>query len=219
MKIFYDTWYRFGTPPWVGQPRPELVNLVESGALQPGRAIDLGCGTGDNAIFLTQHGFEVTALDFAPAAIATAKAKARQAGLDVDFVVDDLTRLSTVSGQFDLLVDYGTFDDLSVRQRAAYVRQIVPLAKPGAKFLLWCFQWEPRLWERAATAILPFGNLALRPGEAQRWFANAFHIEQVAGQTGLSSWPRGWATYLMTRHQAEPSPATFAHRPDAGTGY
>jgi len=32
MKIFYDTWYRFGTPPWVGQPRPELVNLVESGA-------------------------------------------------------------------------------------------------------------------------------------------------------------------------------------------
>jgi len=219
MKIFYDTWYRFGTPPWVGQPRPELVNLVESGALQPGRAIDLGCGTGDNAIFLTQHGFEVTALDFAPAAIATAKAKARQAGLDVDFGVDDLTRLSTVSGQFDLLVDYGTFDDLSIRQRAAYVRQIVPLAKPGAKFLLWCFQWEPRLWERAATAILPFGNLALRPGEAQRWFANAFHIEQVAGQTGLSSWPRGWATYLMTRHQAEPSPATFAHRPDAGTGY
>ncbi len=134
-------------------------------------------------------------------------------------MVDNLTRLSTVGGQFDLLVDYGTFDDLSVRQRAAYVRQIVPLAKPGAKFLLWCFQWEPRLWERAATAILPFGNLALRPGEAQRWFANAFHIEQVAGQTGLSSWPRGWATYLMTRHQAEPSPATSAHRPDAGTGY
>ncbi len=39
----------------------------------------------------------------------------------------------------------------------------------------------------------------MRPGEAQRWFANAFHMEQVAGQTGLASWPRGWATYLMTR--------------------
>jgi hypothetical protein len=51
-----------------------------------------------------------------------------------------------------------------------------------------------------ATAILPLGNLALRPGEAQRRFANAFHIEQVAAQTGLASWPRGWATYLMTRH-------------------
>jgi SAM-dependent methyltransferase len=200
MKIFYDTWYRFGKPPWVGQARLELVSLVESGTLRPGRAIDLGCGTGDNAIFLAQHGFQVTALDFAPAAIAKAKAKGRQAGVDVDFVVDDLTRLSTVNGQFDLLVDYGTFDDLNTRQRAAYIREIVPRAKHGAKFLLWCFEWEPRLWERMATAILPFGNLALRPGEAQRWFANTFHIEQVAGQTGLASWPPGWATYLMTRH-------------------
>ncbi len=90
MKIFYDTWYRFGTPPWAGQARSELVSLVESGVLRPGRAIDLGCGAGDNAIFLAQHGFEVTALDFAPAAIAKAKAKARHAGLDIDFVVDDL---------------------------------------------------------------------------------------------------------------------------------
>ena len=76
MKLFYDAWYRLGTPPWVGSARPELVELVESGRLRPGRAIDLGCGEGDNAIFLAQHGFEVTALDYAPSAIAKARRKA-----------------------------------------------------------------------------------------------------------------------------------------------
>jgi cyclopropane fatty-acyl-phospholipid synthase-like methyltransferase len=199
VKIFYDMWYRFGTPPWAGEARAELVKLVQSGVLRPGRAVDLGCGKGDNAIFLARHGFQVTALDFAPAAIAKAKAKARDAGVDVAFVVDDLTQLTRVSGQFDLLVDYGTFDDLSVRQRAAYIRQVVPLARTGARFLLWCFEWQPRRWERAVTTILPLGDMALRPGEAERWFADTFHVKQLAAETGLPSWPRGWAAYLMTR--------------------
>jgi cyclopropane fatty-acyl-phospholipid synthase-like methyltransferase len=199
MKTFYDAWYRFGTPPWVQQARPELVELVESGELLPGRAVDLGCGEGDNAIFLAQHGFQVTGVDFSAAAIEKAKAKAAKAGADVDFLVDDLTRLSNVEGQFDLLVDYGTFDDLSTKDRAAYVDQVQTLAKPGAKFLLWCFEWALKSWERVATAILPFGNIVVHPGEIERWFGATFDIEQIAGETGLSKWPRGWAAYLLTR--------------------
>ncbi|HEX6682984.1 MAG TPA: class I SAM-dependent methyltransferase, partial [Candidatus Limnocylindrales bacterium] len=188
-----------GTPPWVGGAREELVRLVESGILAPpGRVIDLGCGEGDNAIFLAQQGFDVTAVDFAPAAIEKARAKAAAAGIDVEFVVDDFTRLARVKGEFDLLVDYGAFDDLRAAQRAAYVREIVPLARPGGRFLLWCFEWEPLLWERIAMAILP-GNLTLRPGEIGRAFGAAFDIERVAGESGLKSWPRGWAAYLMTR--------------------
>jgi cyclopropane fatty-acyl-phospholipid synthase-like methyltransferase len=200
MKTAYNLWYRWGTPPWVGQARAELVELVESGVLRPGRALDLGCGEGDNAIFLAQHGFTVTALDFAPAAIAKAKAKAQAAGVDVEFVVDDLTKLRRVRGPFDLLVDYGSFDDLRGKQRAAYVHEIVPLANTGGKFLLWCFEWELRPWERAVTAILPFGGMTLRPGEVQQRFAGSFDIKKIAGETGLRSWPRGWAAYLMTRH-------------------
>jgi cyclopropane fatty-acyl-phospholipid synthase-like methyltransferase len=199
MKLFYDLWYRFGTPPWVGQARSELVELVETGDLLPGRAIDLGCGEGDNAIFLAQHGFQVTGVDFSPAAIAKAKAKAQEAGAGVDFRVDDLTQLATVTGDFDLLVDYGTFDDLSTRDRAAYIDQVAALTKPGARFLLWCFEWELKTWERVATAILPFGNIALRPGEVGSWFASTFEIKQVAGEAGLPRWPRGWAAYLLTR--------------------
>jgi SAM-dependent methyltransferase len=199
MKIFYDTWYRFGTPPWVGQARPELVELVESGVLQPGRAIDLGCGEGDNAIFLAQHGFQVTAVDFSPAAIAKAKAKARDAGVEVDFLIDDLTKLAKVSGRFDLLVDYSTFDDLNAKDRAAYIGHVTSLTKPGTKFLLWCFEWELKGWERVVSAILPFGNLTLRPGEVERCFASTFEIEQIGGESDLPKWPRGWAAYLLTR--------------------
>jgi SAM-dependent methyltransferase len=198
MKLFYDLWYRFGTPPWVGQARSELVELVKSGVLQPSRAIDLGCGEGDNAIFLAQHGFQVTAVDFSPAAISKARAKARDAGVDVDFLIDDLTQLAKAGGHFDLLVDYGTFDDLSTNDRAAYVDQVTSLAKPGAKFLLWCFEWELNRWERVATALLPFGNLAVRPGEVEGWFASTFDIERIAGESNLPKWPRGWAAYLLT---------------------
>ncbi|MEW5990370.1 MAG: methyltransferase domain-containing protein [Chloroflexota bacterium] len=104
MRAFYDAWYRWGSPPWIGPPRPELVRLVDDGALAPGRAIDLGCGVGDNAIFLARRGFEVTAVDFAPSAVARARANAREAGVAVDFLVDDLTRLRRVHGEFDLLV-------------------------------------------------------------------------------------------------------------------
>lgn len=209
MKRFYDLWYRFGTPPWVGEARSELVRLVESGVVPPGRAIDLGCGEGDNAIFLAQQGFDVTAVDFAPSAIAKAQDKAREAGVEVTFVVDDLTRLTKIAGPFDLLVDYGSFDDLPAKKRAAYVSQIVPLAAPGAKFLMWCFEWEPHRGERLAMATFPFINLTLKPGEVAHRFSGYFDIEKFAGEPERpGAWPRGWAAYLMTRSRTALSLST-----------
>jgi cyclopropane fatty-acyl-phospholipid synthase-like methyltransferase len=198
MKLHYELWYRFGTPPWVGPARTELVKLVDDGVLQPGRAIDLGCGEGDNAVFLARNGFQVTGVDQAGSAIRKAREKARAAEVEVTFVVDDLTGLRPGYGEFDVVVDYGTFDDLSTRQRRSYVEHILPLTRAGTKFLLWCFEWEPRLWERIVTAIIP-GGMLLRPGEAKRWFAPYFDIEQVGGESGLRSWPAGWGAYLMTR--------------------
>ena len=139
-------------------------------------------------------------MDFSPAAIDKAKAKARRAGVDVEFLIDDLTQLTNASGQFDLLVDYGTFDDLRHQGSCCLCRPgHVVLAKPGAKFLLWCFEWELKVWERVATAVLPFGNIALRPGEVERWFASTFEITRIAGESGLPKWPRGWVAYLLTR--------------------
>src|SRR5512147_2591515 len=100
MKLFYENMYRYFKTPWDRGARQELVALVESGRIQPGRALDLGCGVGANAIYLAQHGFEVTGVDFAKAAIEKARTRAREASVQVNFIVDDLTNLRHVPETF-----------------------------------------------------------------------------------------------------------------------
>jgi SAM-dependent methyltransferase len=158
--------------------------------------LDLGCGTGANSVFLGQHGFDVTGVDFAPAALAKAARAAEAAGVKIDLVEDDLTALRRVSGPFDVLVDYGTLDDLSASDRDRYVRNVVPLARPGARFLLWCFQWPPRRLDRW------LGFMPMAPGEVARRFGNEFTIEQLGGteRPAMRRFIPGYAAYLMTRH-------------------
>ena len=200
MKWFYELLYGRFRAPWDVGPRQELVELVESGRLKPGKAIDLGSGTASNCIFLAQHGFEVTGVDFAQAAIALGQRRAAEAQVEVKFIRDDLTHLQHVHGPFDLLVDYGTLDDLKPDQRDRYVQNVLPLTHPGSQFLLFAFEWTPRWYER-----LYFSSMALLPGEAERRFGAAFVIDRYASEYGLPGLPHGWAVYLMTRHSDDTS--------------
>jgi SAM-dependent methyltransferase len=195
MKAFYEVGYRYFRMPWEGGPRAELVDLVESGRIQPCRAIDLGCGTGANAIYLAQHGFDVTGVDFAAAAISKARRRAATAGASASFVVDDVTKLRCISGVFDFLVDYGTFDDLTPDDRDRYLTSLLAVSHVGSSYLLWCFEYEMRWWEHA----IPFFPPPLASEEAQRRFGLHFAIERIAGKTHGAGWPPGWAAYLMTR--------------------
>lgn len=194
-RFLYNLGYRYFRVPWDGGPRTELMQLVESGRLRPGRAIDLGSGTGWNCIFLAQHGFRVTGVDFAAGAIELGRRRAQEAGVEVEFVQDDLTRLQHVDGTFDLLVDYGTLDDLNPNDRDRYIRNVLPLTHPGSRILLFAFEWEPRRWEQILHA-----RMALRPGEAESRFRPYFDIERYAGETLSTGFIRGWAVYLMTRN-------------------
>lgn len=196
----YSFGYRHFRVPWDGGgPRVELVELVESGRLLPGRAIDLGSGTGWNCIYLAQQGFNVTGVDYASGAIALGRRRAAEAGVVVNFIKDDLTDLCNVTGTFDLLVDYGVLDDMATAQRDLYVQNVVPLSHPGSRFLLYCFEWQPRWWER-----FYFYRMACDLGEIERRFGPYFEIERYAiGELGSHFMP-GWATYLMTRKGANP---------------
>jgi SAM-dependent methyltransferase len=192
-----DLAYSHFRMPWEGGPREELVSLVESGRVKPCRAIDLGCGTGSNAIFLAQQGFEVTGVDYAASAIDKAARRAEAAGVAVTFVVEDLTDLRHVTGPFDFLVDYGTLDDMGAKGRDSYVRNVLPLTHAGSRYLLWCFEWPLRWWER----LIPLFPGAFELGEAERRFGEHFEMERIAG-TGApdyAKWPPGFAAYLMTR--------------------
>jgi cyclopropane fatty-acyl-phospholipid synthase-like methyltransferase len=197
-KLLYSFGYRHLRTPWDGgRPRKELVELVESGRIQPGKAIDLGSGTGWNCIFMAQHGFQVTGVDFAPGAIELGRRRAAEAGVVVNWIEDDLTDLRHVTGRFDLLVDYGTFDDLAPKDRELYLQNVLPLTRPGSRFLLYCFEWQLRWWER----LLPL-RAACEPGEIARRFGPHFEIERYAGGTTGSWLMPAWAVYLMSRKDA-----------------
>jgi len=202
-RALYDLMYRIGAP-WDGPPRPELVSLVEGGVLTtgqlaPGRAIDLGCGTGANVLYLAQHGFESTGVDFSAIALRAARTRANAVGMEarIRFVQGDLTasEIPGVEGPFDLLIDYGTLDDLDPAGRRAMAAVVTKLSRPGSLFLFWCF-WArrpelPRLSLTGPSRMIP----VIEPGEETALFGDHFSIERLATPDPSTH----TACFLMTR--------------------
>jgi ubiquinone/menaquinone biosynthesis C-methylase UbiE len=207
-RLSYDLMYLFG-PAWEIGPRAELVELVESGrltpdALPPGRAADLGCGTGANALFLAEHGFDVTGIDYSPTALAKARRRAESspAGESVRWIRGDLTaqEMPGAEGPFDLLVSYGTLEDLWHVDRSLVARTAKRLCRPGGNFLLWCFSSAPRdlprFSLRGPSRMFP---LALHPGEETELFGDTFDIEPIPVLAPRPAPHTGAACFLMAR--------------------
>ncbi|ACG74513.1 Methyltransferase type 11 [Anaeromyxobacter sp. K] len=139
----YRLAYWLGFTPWEGQPLPpELQALVEGPrALPPGRALDLGCGRGAHAIYLASHGWSVTGVDRVTAALEDARRRAARAGVGVQLLAGDVTRLEALglSPGYRLLLDAGCFHGLSDPERAAYVKGVTALRAPDAVMLLFAF--------------------------------------------------------------------------------
>jgi SAM-dependent methyltransferase len=148
LRLFFWLAYRRGRAPWdTNITPPELVRTVEGpDALPPGRALDLGCGTGTNAIFLAQHGWDVVGVDFVDKAVRQAREKAAGAGVEARFFSGDVTRLEKirgVTGAFDLVLDIGCFHSLTPEGRARYAAGMVDLLRSGATFLLYVWGRRP----------------------------------------------------------------------------
>lgn len=198
MKLAYHLWYKFSTPPWVMGVRPELEKLVLDGDVQPTRVLDLGCGTGGNVNWLTARGVDATGVDFAASAIARAKRDAEEQESGGQFFVDDVTKLESLDGEFDLFVDYGKIDDLGIEARRKCVDRVKELAAPGAKFFVYAFEWEPVWWEKTLAKMLPFGEGIFKPGEVHALFEQDWDIKQLEFHTDLKGWPKAYGVYLMT---------------------
>lgn len=139
-QLLFKVFYRLGFVPWDGHPLAKsLQDLVEGdGALGPGAALDLGCGTGDNSIYLAKHGWRVTGVDFVAKAVEKARAKAEANKVAITFVRADVTRLSSegIGSTFGLIVDNGCLHGMSSEDRDAYVREVTAVAAPDARLLL-----------------------------------------------------------------------------------
>lgn len=183
--------YRSRRTPWdTNITPPELVRVVDGGGpehLAPGRALDLGCGTGTNSLYLARHAWQVTGIDFIPAAIAQARAK--QAGVgtlpgSVELLQGDVTRLDTLHLRpgYDLIFDLGCFHGIPVASRARYVAGIGRLAAPGATLLLYAFGAAPHA---------P-GPLGITPAQVVSTFAPAWRIERMEEGSGPAGRPSAW---------------------------
>ncbi len=137
----WDRVYREAKPgdlDWdLGGPDPELVRLVDEGKIDAGRSIDLGCGPAHDAVFLRSRGFNVTAIDIAPAAIEMARSNARKVGVEgIEWRVGDVLGIADPHGTYTFANDQGCFHGLAPEDRARYAAVLRRVLLPGMNLLL-----------------------------------------------------------------------------------
>lgn len=175
--------YLLGKPPWDTQVTPpEVRTLIEGGKLAAGRALDLGCGTGTNCIYLARHGWETVGVDFVPVAIRRARRKAKRAKVKCLFYVADVTELSFLTEPFDLLLDIGCLHSLPPDAWERYAAEVTTLTKPGGLYMLYAFVPHP---DRSR-------SMGLTPEKVHNLFTPAFAVEdQVIGDDHTGP-PSAW---------------------------
>jgi len=176
-----------GRTPWdTGITPPEVVELIEGpDAIAPGRALDLGCGTGTNVAYLAEHGWDATGVDAEPVAIerATEKLSGRSS---TRVFRGDVTRLERLGleGPFELALDIGCFHSIEGSRRDAYAAGVASLTTAGSTLFIFAFA------RRGS-----FVTAGVTPAEMARRFAPWFEpVGRIAGTR-----PPGAAWYRLVR--------------------
>jgi SAM-dependent methyltransferase len=138
-RLTFHLWYLY-RPPWdSGIVAPEVVAYIQTH--RPGRALDLGCGSGTSSLALANAGWRVTGVDFVPRAIRIAKRKAKIINASVNFIVTDVIRLPhyLFANFYDLVLDIGCFHGLAAEQKQKYLDNLETLLAPNGTWLLYGF--------------------------------------------------------------------------------
>jgi SAM-dependent methyltransferase len=190
-RWFFTLAYWRGWAPWdTGITPPELVRVVEGERPErrpPGRALDLGCGTGTNSLYLAGHGWDVTGIDFAAPAIARAQAKAARAGQltgAVRFLRGDATRLEALdlASPYDLVLDVGCFHGVEAAARPRYAEGVERLARPEALLLIYALK----------PTRLGYTQVGITAEEVDALFNPAWRVERVEEGEGPGGRAAAW---------------------------
>src|SRR5207245_6035155 len=110
------------------------------GELTRGRVLDVGCGTGENALYLARNGFSVVGVELSDRAIATARAKAAERRLKVDFRAGNALSLEFKDNVFDNVIDSGLFHTFPDNDRPVYAREIARVLATRSRYFMLCFR-------------------------------------------------------------------------------
>ena len=197
-NLFFDLWYRFGKPPWIiDQAQPDLIAAAEKGEVRGPTVLDVGCGTGDNAIYLAGRGFEVTGVDVSAKAIGIAKQKAREAKVEVTFITLDALSIETLANKFDTVIDIGLFHNLK-GDRERYVRALSDVCASKGQLLMLCFSDQageydvfPHFYPK------PMSQDEIRDNFSKRWKIEWFHLGMVKAPKKYGSYS-SWLTNMTS---------------------
>jgi SAM-dependent methyltransferase len=201
----WDVQYRRGVVPWeTGRPSSELRRVLAEYGIRPGRAVELGCGTGASSIWLARRGFRVTGVDLSPVAIRRARRRAREAGVSVRFVVADLTVSGVLDGRYDFFFDRGCYHAVRLADGPAYFRTLAAITSPGALGLV--------LLGNAAEAEDPPGPPVLTEHEVRtEWgrLGDIIHLRPFRFDAGLADPKRylGWSCLVRRRNSVAELPS------------
>ena len=197
----WDRAYRGkGRAPWDTQKvATELKKAVESGTIRPGKAVVLGCGAGTNAVYLASKGFDVTALDLAPTALAIGKTRADKARVRVRWVLASVLAAPEL-GPFDFLFDRGCYHGVRRVDAKGFVAAARTLCKPGGQFLIIAGN---------ANEKRHYGPPRVKEKEIRDEFAKGFEIQWLRetrfdGTDSTAKGPLAWS--IMLRRAADKNP-------------
>lgn len=180
--------YLNGAVPWDDVlPPPEVVALIPR--LEPGRALDLGCGYGRATIFMARYGWQVDGIDFIAEAIAEAAKRAAAAGVadKIHFHQSLVSELDYLTGDYDFALDVGCMHNLDAAELRNYAAELRRLLRPGAIYLLYARLYEP-------DGDAESGPRGVPEHTVRQLFADGFELEQfVPGETAVEDQPV-WAS-------------------------
>lgn len=135
----WDASYHDGPAPWdIGGPQPAVVRITAEGGFT-GTVLDAGCGTGDNALHLASVGLSVLGVDVAETAVAMARAKAEDRGIEVEFATADAFELVRLGRTFDSVLDCGLFHTFDADERRRYAASLASVTRHGGTLHVLCF--------------------------------------------------------------------------------
>jgi SAM-dependent methyltransferase len=206
--IPYGLMYRLGFAPWERRDVEESWRPMLDGldAPVPGRALDVGCGSGRDAVYLAKRGWRVTAVDFVEKALASAEQRAAKEGVEVQWVrgdVAELARLGLEPG-YNLLYDFGCIQGLPDSARRGAAAGLTELAARGATLLMVAFKAARRM-------VLPRG---MDEEDIVALLGDGWNLEQTQSLVTEDTPPRirraNPTVYRLARHTGAASSASQA---------